>query len=134
LDNMPTPVLFEKLGSKLGLHKKVIDTSLFLCVVILVACVVLLKNELEFIWLYFLFALSIYILMWLAIFQMVISCFDVNFEQHKTFLNKFLRMPNRNVVANSKIAQWFSSLFFTFFIFGLCIFPIFSIFVWLKSS
>jgi hypothetical protein len=131
---MPTPVLFEKLGSKLGRHKKVIDTLFFLCIVILAVCVVLLKNEIESIWLMLLFALSGYILMWTAIFQMVISCFDVNFDQHKTFINKFLAMPNRNGVAGSKLAQWYSSLFFTFFMFGLFIFLFFGIFVWLKSS
>jgi hypothetical protein len=35
---MPTPVLFEKLGSKLGRHKKVIDTLFFLSIVILAVC------------------------------------------------------------------------------------------------
>ncbi|OKY25786.1 hypothetical protein [Thalassotalea sp. PP2-459] len=131
---MPTPVLFEKLGSKLGHHKKLIDALFFVSITVLAVCVVLLKNESESIWLMFAFASSGYLLMWSAIFQMVISCFDVNFEQHRTFINKFLAMPNRNGVAESKLAQWFSSLFFSFFMFGLFIFPFFGIFVWLMSS
>jgi hypothetical protein len=131
---MATPNLLEKFATKLGQKKKIIDSLFFACIILLGISATILNQGSDSIIVMVVFALSGYTFMWCGVIEMVISCFDINYDYTKTILNRFLAMPNRNSMKDSKFSQWYTSIFFTFFMFGLLIAPFFGFFVWLKAS